>query len=464
MQRLVEYLNPTDAAKLLGEQAVQLGATEFARVRNLDYVFAPTELYPLAPHSTLPLERIAAFAVDMDGTSTTTEPLALHSLEYMVRRFTNRLSKADWPGLDEQLDLPHVIGNSNFRHTEFLIERYNDVVDHDALRRAFFEAALWTLANMDDPQRRRDIELNARNCGLADLLGDGDFRALVQLGVKAEEVAAAVEPFVTQYGDAFHCETHSALVGVALDVYYMRYHAILREIEAGAGERLSHELLGEAGRRLVEPMPGYAVFVPLIKGWLGGEADKLFEPLRAMMLADANAQHTADEIDAWRPRLARLGERFAKAPAKLALVTASIAYEAHAVMKEVIRVVAEEARDWPVSSECRDLLSQKLADYHAVFDGFCCASDAHEARLKPHRDLYSIALFQMAIPKADYPCCVGVEDTEPGIVSLRAAGIGCAIALPNHDTKRQDYQAATRVVRGGLPEMILAQNLLLQEQ
>ena len=48
-------------------------------------------------------------------------------------------------------------------------------------------------------------------------------------------------------------------------------------------------------------------------------------------------------------------------------------------------------------------------------------------------------------------------------MSLRAAGIGCAIALPNHDTSGQDYTAATEVVRGGLPELILARNLLLAE-
>ena len=46
---------------------------------------------------------------------------------------------------------------------------------------------------------------------------------------------------------------------------------------------------------------------------------------------------------------------------------------------------------------------------------------------------------------------------------LRAAGIGCAIALPNRDTRRQDYTAAAEVVRGGLPELILARNLLLKE-
>ena len=38
---------------------------------------------------------------------------------------------------------------------------------------------------------------------------------------------------------------------------------------------------------------------------------------------------------------------------------------------------------------------------------------------------------------------------------VTAFAVGCAVALPNHDTVRQDYSAATQVVRGGLPELML---------
>lgn len=464
MQRLVEYVGPEEAAALCAGQARQLGATEFARVRNLDYVFAPFDLYPLAPHVRPPLEHVAAYAVDMDGTSTTTEPLALHALEYMVRRFTGLIDKAAWAGLDERRDYPFVIGNSNFRHTEFLIERYGDRLDHASFRQAFFETLLWTPANMSDPQRRRDVTRNARNCGLGDLLADVGFQKLAGGGqVDAENVARLVAPFVQCFGDAFRYRHRSELVGAALDVYYMRYHAILQQIERGAGEQLSHELLGDSGRRLVEPMPGYAVFVPLIKGWLGGETDALFELLRTVLIADSKLEHTAGELDRCRPRLVKLATHFQRQPAKLGLVTASIAHEAHAVMTEVIRLLRQEAADWPVPSHLKEFLAEKLADHRSVFDGFVNASDAHEARLKPHRDLYSIALYQMSIPKPDYAHCVGIEDTEPGIVALRTAGIGCAVALPNRDTIRQDYRAATKIVGGGLPELILIENLLLKD-
>ncbi|MEW6250054.1 MAG: hypothetical protein AB1716_05360 [Planctomycetota bacterium] len=503
MEKLATYLTPEQAAAALRAQAERLGATEFAQVRNLDYILAPTDLYPLAPRVPPPLPRIMAFAVDMDGTSTTTEPLALHALEYMVRRFTNRPAKADWPGLDERLDLPHVIGSSNFRHTEFLLTRYRAAIDRPAFAAAFIEAVLWTLANMTDPQRRRDVALNARNCGLTQMLKDPavtvvQSSALQQHSVppagqssalqaavgpsqgRAEgepEPAQAIDPArqslaVRKYVPAFNPTHLSDEVAAALDIYYMRYHSILRELEQGRGEALARELLGagapgagacSAARHLVEPMPGYDVFIPLIKGWLGPEIDALYEPLRAHLLKNTELGHARAAIDAWRPRLVRLADHFRRSPAKAALVTASIAYETHACMREVIRVMAERVAHWPVPAETRDRLAANLADYRGVFDGFACASDVWEARLKPHRDLYSLALFQMSIPRADYPCVVGLEDTEPGIIALRAAGVGCAVALPNHDTRRQDYAAAVDVIRGGLPELILARNLLLAE-
>ncbi len=465
MEKLAEYLDLDGAADHLRQLAAQLGVTEFARVRNLDYIFSPAALYPLAPRVRPPLKRIAAFVTDMDGTSTTTEPLALHALEYMIRRCTGRLTNAEWSGLDPKLDYPHVIGNSNFRHTEFLVERYREHLDHDAFRRAFLEAVCWTLAVMDDPQRRRDVMRNARNCGLAALLEDAEFKRLVAgETVTIENAGKQVVPFVRRYGDAFHYDHLGELVAAALDIYYMRYHSILRLIEQGRGDQLSRELLGESGRRLIEPMPGYEVFLPLVKGWLGPEIDGLYENLRDEFLRNASGDYPPTALDVARPRLVRLAEHFQRNPARLALVTASIGYEAHASMKEVIAVACERIRDWPIASEHRDRVAEYLSDYSAAFDSFINAADASEHRLKPHPDLYSLALRQMSIPKDEYCFCVGLEDTEPGIIALRTAGIGCAVALPNRDTSRQDYSAATIVIKDGLPELILIHNLLLNDE
>jgi beta-phosphoglucomutase-like phosphatase (HAD superfamily) len=463
--KLARYFDREGAAAEFAAVIERVGAHEVAVVRNLDYVYSPVELYPLAPRITQPLERVAAFAVDMDGTSTTTEPLALHSLEYMVRRYTGRMSPDAWPGLDEEKDLPHVIGNSNFRHTEFLLSRYPH--DEAALRHGFIEALAWTLANMNDAQRLRDVHLNAANCGLAGLLKDLAFVDATSKPIAYDLCTAVVAPFVARHGAAFRTTTPSALVSAALDVYYARYHYILDQMEQGRGDELAREFAHGAphgGAHLVAPMPGYAIFVALIKGWLGEDADLLFDTLRDLLLHDERAGVASKDVEAFRPRLAKLGRHFEQHPAKIALVTASIAYETHAVMHEVIRIAREEARSWPLPAARKAVLDERFANYRAVFDGFVCASDAHEARLKPHRDLYAIALYQMAVPKDEYPHCVGLEDTEPGIISLRAAGIGCAVALPNRDTHRQDYAMASRVVHGGLPEVILVLNAFLDEK
>ncbi|HUU98926.1 MAG TPA: hypothetical protein VM487_24610 [Phycisphaerae bacterium] len=464
MEKLARYLNVEQTSEEIGHLADRLGVTEFAQVRNLEYVSSPYELYPLAPRVAPPLERIVAFAVDMDGTSTTTEPLALHALEYMVRRITGRMDPATWAGLDEQLDHPHVIGSSNFRHTEFLVTRYRDQLDYAALRQAFIEAVCWTLANVRDAQRVRDVARDARACGLGDLLDERGFQELTQGGtVSADHVGQLVAPFVRRFERAFRCDHSGVLVSAALDIYYARYHAILQRIERGEGGRLSRELLRQSGQRLVEPMPGYGVFLALIKGWLGNDADGLYEVLRSELLAHPQLGYTAAQLDAYRPRLARLAAHFQRQPAKLALVTASIRYEAEVVMPEVIRRVAQRVRAWPISATWKEQITTHLEDYRAVFDAFVNASDVCEHRLKPHRDLYSLALYRMSVPKSDYRFCVGLEDTEPGIIALRAAGIGCAVALPNRDTSRQDYSAAAMVIRGGLAELILVHNLLLSE-
>jgi hypothetical protein len=208
-------------------------------------------------------------------------------------------------------------------------------------------------------------------------------------------------------------------------------------------------------------MPGYAVFFALVKGWLGEEAAALAPELLRKLPQGSHAAGMAEEEA--RRRLTDLGRRFEETPARIGLVTASIAYETHATIKAIFDVMREEAEGWPISGARKAAIREHFSDYHAAYDGFVNATDASEARLKPHRDLYAIALFQMSIPKEDFSRCIGLEDSEPGIISLRAAGVGCAVALPNHDTSRQNYEAAAHVVKGGLPELILGHNLLLAE-
>ncbi len=442
-------------------------------VRNLAYVYAPHSEYPLAPLVRGPIGGVVAYAVDMDGTSTTTEPLALHALEYMVRRFTGRLTAQQWPGLDRQRDYPHVIGHSNQHHTEYLLKRYEAEFRPAALREAFAEALAWTLAHLPGTPRAHQVLDTARICGLRAVVEDGEFRrAALEAGRtspdrpaagRAEEVAARLRSCLGLHMAAFRCDEWGPRVRAALDIYYMRYHSILMRAGGDAADdRDMQGLLHGIARRLIEPMPGYAAFVATIKGWLGREITCLRDEIRASL--DEHEEHRsaaaspdgADAFDA----LARVAESFESRPARLALVTASIAFEAETVMDQVLVRTAEQVRDWPVSAQRKERMLAELSERRRCFDAFITADDACEHRLKPHPDLYSLALARMGIEPGDYARCIGLEDTEPGIVSQRAAGIGCAVALPNGDTHRQDFRAAAHVIAGGLPELLAAHRLL----
>lgn len=458
MERIAEYLTPQAAAERLVQLATEMGSSEVAAVRNIGTIPASHELYVLAPSTPLPLRRICAFAVDMDGTSTTTEPLALHALEFMVRRITNRLSCSEWAGLDAVRDVPFVIGNSNYRHTEFLLERYREHIEPTAFRRSVMEAWVWTLLHMEDRQRRAEVMRNMRTCGAEVVLRDGELRAARSDALDAAARAALVARLATGYADYVRPPHFHAEVAAALDVYYHRYHELLQRIARGEGDRLAHELLG-AGKHLIAPMPGYGVFVALVRGWLYEEEAAALAPV----LRAAHPRAPQPRPDDARV-LRVLARYFRQQPAKLALVTASIAYEAHVSMQEVLRVLRQEIAAWPLPAARRDELCAQFSDCANVFDAFVTASEAWEARLKPHRDLYSLALYHMGVPRDAYAQCVAIEDTEPGIIAARAAGFGVAVALPNYDTARQNYEKASRVVHGGLPELILAYRLFLRTE
>lgn len=71
---------------------------DFALIENPGYVFPGFEIVPLAKKSKS-VENIIAAVMDMDGTTTTTEVLCIHSLEYMIRQITGRMTKDSWSGL-----------------------------------------------------------------------------------------------------------------------------------------------------------------------------------------------------------------------------------------------------------------------------------------------------------------------------------------------------------------------------
>ncbi len=489
-QPVIQYLASADRALAGAALGPRRGADEDANsdaavsLRNLAYCYAPSSQYPLAPLVRGPIDRVVAYAVDMDGTSTTTEPLALHALEYMVRRFTARRTAEEWSGLDPLRDHPHVIGHSNQHHTDHLLRRYQAEYQPAALRDAFSEALAWTLSHLPETPRARQIIDTARMCGLRDALSSEDvrnaIRAAAQLqgprdGPAAQDLETQLRKRLLPHMAAFRCDEWGARVRAALDVYYMRYHSILLRAgqdeaavrrEISAGDSIPPTSTHAGGGRLIEPMPGYAIFVAAIKGLLGREIAAFRDELESLASGSDSDRNAPRSGSASRERrasfeaLLRAAEGFEHRPAKLALVTASIAFEAQTSMDVVLARMCEQVRSWPVSTPRKERILAEFSDRQQCFDAFITADDACEHRLKPHPDLYSLALARMGVEPGGYARCIGLEDTEPGIVSQRTAGIGCAVALPNGDTHRQDFRAAAHVLSGGLPELLLSHHLL----
>jgi len=458
MQRKEKFLSAHQAGKLLS----QLG-NEFVVVKNPDYVHPECELYPLAPKITSPIDRLSAVVMDMDGTTTTTESLCLHSLEYMIRKITGRMTKESWLGLDRTVDYPHIIGNSTTRHVEYLIQTYWSWINPELLKQAYVHAAVWFMLKGQDKRQLEEVQNNLVNLGCKDMVNDEHLLRAIDLQrsqpVQVEDIAFTM---LDHHGSKFHANSFSEIVRAGIDIYYQRYHEILSQIDAGDGKHLSSQILGTTEAHLIEPMPGVGEFLALIKGWLGEEIEALFPALLERCRSAVATTYPFD-VDNARRNLIRLGELFQRQPVKVAVVTSSILYEARIVLSEVFRVLCRQIQYWPVRPQTRKLLLEKFADYRNVYDGFVTASDSSEIRLKPHRDLYSIALHQLGIPKEKFGEVIGFEDSESGTIAIRAAGIGLCVAVPFADTQHHDLRAATFVLKHGLPEALLRHNLFVKE-
>jgi len=205
-------------------------------------------------------------------------------------------------------------------------------------------------------------------------------------------------------------------------------------------------------------MPGVAITLALLSGDLGGEAGKLAGLLAATGAADkTNADAGAEST------LSRLGEFFRQHPVRLALVTSSIRYEAEVVMREVFNILRQDAAGWPVSAEVRQRINRRFSSPDACYDAFVTATDSSEIRLKPFRDLYSIALQQAGVGPENFDAVIGFEDSQSGTVAIRTAGIGRCVAVPFHETGGHDFDAASVVALGGLPEVLLQHRFFLEK-
>ncbi|MFW5707110.1 MAG: hypothetical protein ACOCX0_03280 [Bacteroidota bacterium] len=422
---------------------VQSHQGEFAEVKNPSYVYPPVEYYPLAQ----PLKKVSelrAALMDMDGTTTTTEVLCIYSLEMMVRRMSGLLSKEQWQGVDHTEDLPFIIGNSTTKHVEYLLNKYGSLLSKKQIATEFLRAAQWTLLHGLDEQRKIEVAQNLRKMNLGEVIRE------IQNGISEDELTERFGPRIDTTGFAVQ-------VNLGIDIYYETYHRILVKLKEGKSREVRIQVFGnaESDEDLISPMPGIPVLIPLLKGWLGEEAGMMAEDLFAAYEAATGKSLNVPQKQELAQSITAMGEEFEKQPVKLGLVTSSIFYEADIVIREVLEVMKSVIQRSPISSWRKEKILKAYEDYHNVYDAFVTASDSSEIRLKPHRDLYSIALHRAGLMPEDFDKVVGFEDSQSGTIAIRAAGIGCCVAVPFAQTSGHNLEAATHILPAGVPQAII---------
>lgn len=450
---LPKFVSPEALEAIQARQLKAGQVEEIAVVKNSSFVYPPVDYYPLAPRSQGNLPLVAGVVKDMDGTTTTTETLCIHSLETMVRRITGQLDLSSWPGLDREKDYPHIIGNSTTRHVEYLVRTYASAIRPDALGQAYLQSALWTLAEGKDEQRKQEVRANLVNLGFEGVAKEPLFQSMIERQrLDAEALAPALSQWWEKHRGGAKLESFTNVVRAAIDIYYVRYHEILAAVAGASGRDVAEQVLGDATRKLIEPMPGVAVYLALIKGWLGEDLRR-FGP---ELLEAAKAKRGEDPaLEQNLERLPALGRFFEHHPAQVGVVTSSIAYEADIVLSEVFELLRRQVTDWPVEAAKKERVLEAFSDFRRCYDAYVTASDSSEIRLKPHRDLYCIALHRMGIEPDAFNRVVGFEDSESGTIAIRAAGVGLCVAVPFADTAGHDLSAAAFCLHRGLPEAIL---------
>jgi beta-phosphoglucomutase-like phosphatase (HAD superfamily) len=431
----IEITNIEKTVKILSQHG-----KEIAVVKNPEYVHPEYELYPLAEKTTKPVSKLLAAVMDMDGTTTTTEELCIHSLEFMIRKMSGHKTNDQWSGLDQVKDYPYIIGNSTTKHVEFLIDKYQSQFNYDLIINEFIESVSWTVNKGKDEQRKKESLADLKHFGLKPKNSNSDLNKSLTQAKKLSK---------------------SDLVKIGINIYYARYHQILEKIRKGNGHKVSLEIFGDSSKQLISPMPGVLLFLALIKGWLDDEVIKFSKDVIENYKIKSGRIFKGDN-EKVNTSLLKLSRYFKSNPCKVGVVTSSIFYEADIVMIEVFKLLSTQIDNLDLSSRKKDLLKEKFSHYNNVYDSFVTASDSSEIRLKPHRDLYSIALHQLGVGKNNFDKVIGFEDSESGTVAIRAAGIGLCIAVPFAQTSGHNLQAASFICNGGLPETILDKNIFLQ--
>ena len=431
---------------------------DFALIENPSYVHPHFEVCPLAPRR-LRLERGArAFLLDMDGTTTTTEDLCLHALEHFVRRATG-WDSAEWRGLDPVRDFPNIIGTSTSQNIAYLANLHGKAIQPRLLLAAFLEAVAWTLGNAQNALRKLEAEAQLSAMGMQQVTEDARFALLRHTAFSgSHETQHALNALVEKYVARCPIASETDRVRAGVEIYSQRLYAFFLQIGRGDSAAVSREVHGDESVHPIRPLPGLGVLHALAKGWLGADAGHCARLLHTH-LPEQRALNKA-EIE----RFSRLGAYFERNPAAVALVTSSSRYEADVVLREVFAGLVDEAGDWELPGWRKRQIQEGFADPQRFYDTIVTSTDCHEIRLKPHRDLYSVALYQLGLTQEDHDRVAGFEDTEAGIISMRAAGVAVSCAVPFAGTRSHNFSAASHVAFGGFPEVLLKHSLFVPHQ
>ncbi len=425
---------------------IQSLSDEFVLIENPEFIYPPFEIIPLTKKIYFP-EKLIAAVMDMDGTTTTTEELCIESLELMIRKMSGLIIKEQWKGLDHHKDYPNIIGNSTTKDIEYLINTYRFLINDEISLKSFIEAIYWTIKEGKSEQRKNEVEDLLRSFELIET-----FNELIQTNESSHSISNDKE-IINLFSSKINLKDQSNLIKIGIEIYYQHYHQYLLS--------LSNDKNLSSSKKLIEPLPGLAIFLALIKGLLGEEAEKVTETL----INDFRRKNPETEFDfdsdKFHLTLKTLGIHFEKYPLKVAVVTSSIFYEADIVLAEVFKQMRMEIETWKISNTRKFKILDSFSSYKNYYDAIITASDAYEFRLKPHRDLYSIALYRLGISKENFDKVIGFEDSQSGTIAIRAAGIGCCIAVPFPQTKDHNLQAASYVLWNGLPEFILKHKCLI---
>ncbi|MDP2301961.1 MAG: hypothetical protein Q8N03_06015 [Ignavibacteria bacterium] len=428
-------------------------SSQFVIVENPSYIHPNYDIFPLVKKNKTPFNKVIATVMDMDGTTTTTEVLCIHSLEYMVRAISGKLAKSEWNGLNHVKDYPNIIGNSTTKHVEYLLNSYGSMIIKSEAQSAFIKAAIWTLIKGKDVGRKNEVKNNLIALGLNELLFDKRIIQFQSARPDENKYLEFIKYAVRKYSKFVKLNQKEDSVRMGIDIYYQRYHEILERLLRGESQKIISELSLEKGKHLIEPLPAVGIFLAFVKGLLGKDASKLSKYIAETKLK--KNPKSKINIEKLSNHLENLGTHFQNKPMKIAVVTSSISYEADIVLGEVFKVIQNEIKTWQLPTAKRKKLIERFSDHNRFYDAVITASDSSEIRLKPHRDLYSIALNKLSIPIIDFDKVIGFEDSESGLIAMRAAGIGNCVAVPFTQTSGHNFKAASLIAKNGVADILV---------